>query len=245
MSRIGRLLTLVYGVVCYLIQLGALIYATGFVANIAVPKGIDTGEPGPLLPALLVNLGLILLFGLQHSIMARPAFKRLWTRIVPEPAERSTYVLATAIVLYATYACWQPMPGVVWSVETPWLQTALMSAYWLGWFITFSSTFMQNHFDLLGLRQVWRYWKGKPQKTAKFRDRALYKLVRHPLMLGLFIAFWSTPLMTTGHLLFALGMSSYIFIGMAFEERDLLRLYGEKYRQFRKERPMLIPWLKF
>jgi protein-S-isoprenylcysteine O-methyltransferase Ste14 len=120
-----------------------------------------------------------------------------------------------------------------------------MALYWLGWLITFSATFMQNHFDLLGLRQVWRYWQGKPQKTAEFRDRALYKLVRHPLMLGLFIAFWSTPVMTTGHLLFAAGMSSYIFIGIAFEERDLLRLYGEKYRQFRKERPMLIPWLKF
>lgn len=244
MQFLSRATALIYGIVCYLIQLGALIYATGFVANIAVPKGIDSGQPGPLLYALIINTGLIALFGLQHTIMARPGFKQVWTRIVPEPVERSTYVLATAAVLYATYIFWQPMPGIVWSVDTPWAANFLMAIYWLGWLITFTSTFMQNHYELLGLRQVWRYWQGEPQKTARFQDRWLYKYIRHPLMLGLLIAFWSTPVMTWGHLLFAIGMSSYIFIGIAYEERDLLRQYGEQYRKFRQERPMLIPKLK-
>ncbi len=244
MQFLTRLSALIFGVVCYFLQLGALVYATGFVANIAVPKGIDSGETGELFTSVLINILLIALFGLQHSIMARQGFKRVWIHVIPEPIERSTYVLAVAAVLFTLYLFWQPIPIIVWSIETLWMQQFIMMLYWIGWLITFSSTFMQNHFDLLGLRQVWRFARGKPQKTAKFRQRGLYRHIRHPLMLGLLIAFWSTPVMTVGHLIFSAGMSIYIFIGVAFEERDLLRLYGENYRLFREKHPMLIPRIK-
>ncbi len=241
---IPRLAALAYGVFCYLIQLAALLYAIGFLANTAVPKGIDEGVAASLPVSIGVNLLLVALFGLQHSLMARDGFKRAWTRLVPEPVERSTYVLLTGLTLAAIYIFWRPLPGVVWSLQDGWLSYAAWLLYLIGWGITLSATFMHNHYDLLGLRQVWRFWQGKPVKDAPFRERALYKHIRHPLMLGLLIAFWSTPHMTWGHLLFAAGMSIYIFVGVAFEERDLLQQHGEKYRRFRQERPMLIPRVK-
>lgn len=244
MSLIARLSALAYGLLCYSVGSGALFYTALFLANFQVPLGIDTGEPGPLITSIAINLALIGLFGLQHSIMARPAFKQLWWRIVPEPVERSTYVLAVALVLGCIFVFWQPLPQTLWSIKSPLLYPLIWSLYVFGWLLTFAATFMHNHFDLMGLRQVWRYARGKPQKPAPFRERALYKHIRHPLMLGLLIAFWSTPHMTLGHLVFSAGMTVYIYIGVAFEERDLLKAYGESYSRFRESRPMLIPHLK-
>ncbi len=235
---------LLYGVVAYLCFFGTILYAIGFVGNLIVPKTIDGAPQVPLIQALLTNTGLLLLFAFQHSTMARPAFKRWWTKFVPEPIERSTFVLFSSLCLMLMMSLWQPMGGVVWSIESPVIQGVLMAAYLLGWAIVFLSTFLINHFDLFGLRQVWLHFQGKAYTHLQFRTPFLYKAVRHPLYLGFIIAFWATPLMTVTHLLFAVATTGYILTAIQLEERDLITQFGDKYRNYRRSAPMLIPFLK-
>lgn len=239
-----RLLVLLYGVVVYCIFAGTLLYMVGFVENIVVPKSID-GEPqAPLGVALLTNACLLSLFALQHSIMARPAFKRWWTQYVPEPVERSTFVLFTCICLVTMVYFWQPLGGIVWAVENDVLAGVLTGVSLLGFGIVLIATFMINHFDLFGLRQVWLYFQGKPYTNVKFRLPLFYKYVRHPLYLGFLIAFWAAPVMTFTHLFFAVMTTGYILTAIQFEERDLITLYGDNYRKYKKWAPMLIPFTK-
>jgi protein-S-isoprenylcysteine O-methyltransferase Ste14 len=230
-----------YGVISYLAFLAAFTYAIGFVGNVLVPKGIDTPPHGPLPEALLVDLALLGLFALQHSVMARRGFKQWWTRIVPEPVERSTFVLASSVVLGLLLWKWRPIDGWLWTVQDPIGRLLLQMLFWFGWLIALSSTFMINHFDLFGLRQVYLRLKGAPYRPLPFVKVALYRVVRHPLMLGILIAFWATPQMSYGHLLFSLAMTGYIFLGIWLEERDLRRLHGEAYEQYRREAGMLLP----
>ncbi len=239
-----RILVLVYGVVCYAAFLGTILYAIGFVGNMVVPKTIDSEPEASLTKALLVNGSLLLLFALQHSIMARPAFKRRWTRIIPSELERSSFVLLSSACLILMMWLWQPIGGVVWSVDDRVVQTVLTVLYLAGWGIVFISTFLINHFDLFGLRQVWLYFNGKPYTPLPFRLPGFYRLVRHPLYLGFLIAFWCTPVMTVAHLLFAILTTGYILVAIQFEERDLMAHFGEKYREYKKWAPMLIPFSK-
>jgi methanethiol S-methyltransferase len=235
-----RLSILIYGVICYAIFFGTFLYAAGFVGGIGVPKSIDS-EPVPTLGyALLVNLGLLGLFAVQHSVMARPAFKRWWTRIVPKPAERSTYVLFSSLALIALFAFWQPIGGIVWSVGDPAARIALYSLFVFGWTLVLVSTFLINHFDLFGLRQVWLHFRGREYTPLPFRTPGPYKLIRHPLYLGWLIAFWATPVMTVAHLVFALATTAYILIAIRFEEHDLVDAHPE-YEAYRSEVPMLVP----
>ena len=236
--------SLFYGLVCYLAFLGTFLYAIGFVDNLLVPKSID-GEPQvPLLKAILIDASLLLLFALQHSIMARPAFKRRWTKIVPEHLERSTYVLLASLCLTLMMWQWQPIGGVVWSVENEIVKTILLAGSLLGWGIVLVSTFLINHFDLFGLRQVWLYFNVKPYTALPFRVPVFYRFVRHPLYLGFLIAFWCTPVMTVTHLLFAFLTTGYILTAIQFEERDLKKHFGEKYKRYSKRVPMIIPFSK-
>ncbi len=239
-----RILSLVYGVICYAAFLGTILYAIGFIGNMVVPKTIDSEPEASLTKALLVNGSLLLLFALQHSIMARPAFKRRWTRIIPSELERSSFVLLSSACLILMMWLWQPIGGVVWSVDDRVVQTVLTVLYLAGWGIVFISTFLINHFDLFGLRQVWLYFNGKPYTPLPFRLPGFYRLVRHPLYLGFLIAFWCTPVMTVAHLLFAILTTGYILVAIQFEERDLMAHFGEKYREYKKWAPMLIPFSK-
>jgi len=234
-------LSFLYGVVSYLAFLASFTYAIGFVGNVVVPKGIDTPPYGSLPEAVLVDVLLLGVFAVQHSVMARKGFKQWWTRIVPQTIERSTYVLASSVALGLLLWKWQPIEGSLWSVQQPAARLALQALFWLGWVIALSSTFMINHFDLFGLRQVYLRLKGEPYRPLPFVKVALYRFVRHPLMLGLLIAFWATPDMTYGHLLFALATTGYIFIGIWLEERDLRRVHGADYQQYRREAGMLLP----
>jgi len=230
-----------YGAASYTAGLIALLYAIGFVGNVLVPKGIDSAPAGALPEALLVDALLVGLFAVQHSVMARKGFKQWWTRIVPEPVERSTYVLASSLALAALFWQWQPIEGTLWSAEAPAARLCLGALFWLGWGIALSSTFMINHFDLFGLRQVYLRLRNEPYRPVPFVKVALYRFVRHPLMLGLLIAFWATPDMSYGHLLFALAMTGYILVGIWLEERDLRRVLGAAYHSYRRETSMLIP----
>lgn len=238
-----RLLALLYGVVVYVVFFATFLYLIGFVIDLTLlPKTINEGGPAAsLVMAVGVNLALMAAFGLQHSIMARSGFKRVWTRIVPWSVERSTYVLAATLVLILLLWQWRPIPGIVWQVEMQGLAWALWAICFAGWGILLFSTFAINHFDLFGLRQVWLTFRGQPIKPLEFQTPGPYRMVRHPLYFGFLLGFWAVPVMTVGHLLFAAGMTAYILIGVYYEERDLLRHFGNRYQAYRERVPMLIP----
>jgi protein-S-isoprenylcysteine O-methyltransferase Ste14 len=237
----GRFTVFVYGVVCYLIFFGTFLYGIGFIGNIAVPKSMDSGREGLLATSLLVDVALLGLFAMQHSIMARQWFKRGWTRVIPEPAERSTYVLLSSLLLLLLFWQWRPIGGNVWNVENAAGRTAIYAVYAVGCLIVLVSTFLINHFDLFGLRQVFLYLRGKPYSPLGFRTPAFYSFVRHPLYLGWLMVFWATPTMTAAHLVFALATTIYILVAIQFEERDLIRFYGKEYHRYKQETPMLLP----
>jgi methanethiol S-methyltransferase len=243
-----RLLALVYGAVCYAIFFAAFLYLIAFVGAdmiplLRVPKTVDWGiSPIPADFAVLANIGLLLLFGVQHSIMARQSFKAAWTKVVPKSVERSTFVLATTLVLVLLYSYWTPMPAVVWDVQSPLWSMALTAFFVAGFALVLLSTFLIDHFELFGLAQVWRAFNGKQEAPPVFRTPFFYKGVRHPLYLGFMIAFWATPTMTAGHLLFAAIWTGYIFVAIGYEERDLVRLFGDKYRQYMARVPMIFPF---
>lgn len=237
-----RLLFFAGGVFSYLIFFGTFLYAVGFIGNFGVPRALDGAGDGSFVLNLLINVGLLTLFAAQHSLMARKWFKDWWTRFVPPPLERSTYVLFSSLALILLFWQWRPLGGVIWSIENPFGVIILRSLFAFGWLLVLISTFFINHFDLFGVRQVWFYLRGKPYESLKFGTPALYRVVRHPLYVGWFFAFWMTPLMTLAHLLFAVATTAYILLAIQFEERDLVREHGEEYESYRRRVPMLIPF---
>jgi methanethiol S-methyltransferase len=241
----GPILALAYGVAAYFVFLCTFLYAIGFVSGVVVPKTVDTGPAGPIGEALVINVLLLSLFAVQHSVMARKPFKRWLTQFVPASIERSTYVLLASLALILVFWQWRPIPAIVWEAANPALAMALLGLSLLGWLIVLLSTFLINHFELFGLQQVLLNMIGKDAAEPRFRTPLLYKLVRHPLYLGFIIAFWATPVMTAGHLLFALVTTVYILVAIALEERDLIDLFGDEYRRYRQRVAMLVPfWRK-
>ena len=240
----GPILALAYGVAAYFVFLCTFLYAIGFVNGVVVPKTVDTGSAGPIGEALVIDVLLLSLFAVQHSVMARKPFKRWLTQFVPASIERSTYVLLASLALILLFWQWRPIPAVVWEAANPALAMALLGLSLLGWAIVLLSTFLINHFELFGLQQVLLNLVGRDAAEPRFRTPLLYKLVRHPLYLGFIIAFWATPMMTAGHLLFALVTTVYILVAIALEERDLIELFGDEYRRYRQRVAMLIPWWK-
>jgi len=240
----GGIVAASYGAVVYLIFLATFLYAIAFVGDLPVPKTVDSGAPGNLWTALVIDTLLLGLFAVQHSVMARPAFKRWWTRFVPQSVERTTYVLLASLALLLLYWQWRPIPDVVWSVSHPAAVGILQAVFWIGWALVLISTFLISHFELFGVRQVWARLRGHKLPKPVFKAPALYKRVRHPIYLGFLLAFWAAPTMTVGHLLFAVATTGYILIGIFLEERDLIALFGDQYRRYRQEVPMLIPLFK-
>jgi protein-S-isoprenylcysteine O-methyltransferase Ste14 len=236
-----RITIMLYSITNYTLGVAALVYLVAFMFNLFVPKTIDSGEAGNLLLAFAINLGLISLFGLQHSVMARPGFKAWLTRFVPEAAERSTFMLATAVVVFTLCLLWQPLPTVLWQASSETVYYTLLAIGLSGWALVLFSTYLINHFDLFGLRQAWLYLLGKEYTHLPFKTILLYKYIRHPIMTGVFIGIWFTPVMTVGHLLFALGMSAYIFIGVYHEEKDLIKAFGSRYLGYIKSTGKFLP----
>lgn len=239
----ARVLAFAYGVLAYAVFFGVFTYLILFVGDLWVPKAVDSGSGASMAIGLAIDAALIALFGVQHSVMARPAFKRAWTKLVPKPVERSTFVLSSTLVLAVVMWLWQPLETTIWSVQSAALAGALWAVYAAGWLIVVTSTHMTGHFDLFGLRQVTLYLVGKPYVPVEFKQRGLYRHMRHPLYAGFFLGFWATPHMTLGHLVLAAGFSTYIVIGTLFEERDLLATFGERYRQYCRELPRYLPRL--
>jgi protein-S-isoprenylcysteine O-methyltransferase Ste14 len=240
MSRTGRNAALIYGIACYSIFFLTFLYLIGWLTNLLVPVSIDSGTAGNPFVGVLVDVALIAGFGLQHSVMARPGFKRTWTRIVPPAIERPTYVLASSIVLIALFALWQPIPAALWATEGV-LAAVLHAGGLLGFGIVLYSTFLIDHFDLFGLRQVFLAWRGRPYTEKRFVTPQIYRFIRHPLYVGWMVAFWCAPVMSAGRLLFALAMTAYILVAIRYEERDLAAALGEPYRRWRASTPMFVP----
>jgi protein-S-isoprenylcysteine O-methyltransferase Ste14 len=239
----ARVLTLIYGIVAYLVFFPTFLYAIGFVENFLVPKSIDSGASGPLVPSLLINAALLSVFAIQHSVMARPKFKAWWTQLVPKPVERSTYVLFASLALILLFYFWQPLTAPVWSVRSGPLANALTAISWVGFGIVLISTFLISHFELFGLQQVFVRFLGRSAEPLAFKTPGFYRFVRHPIYFGFIIAFWATPTMTLGHLEFAIATTGYIFVGIFLEERDLVAHFGEQYLAYRQRVSMIIPWL--
>src|SRR6516162_43387 len=239
---LGPIVAFLYGVASYLFFFVTFLYAMGFVEGMIVPKTIDNGAASSLAQALIVNLVLMSIFAIQHSVMARPQFKRWWTTFVPRSVERTTYVLLASLALALLVWQWQPMPAVVWQIADPGLAMAVTVLSFIGWLIVLSSTFLINHFELFGLHQVANNLTGRAMPAPRFRTPLFYALVRHPIYLGFIIAFWAAPTMTQGHLLFAAVTTAYIFVGIGLEERDLIAVFGDEYRRYRQRVSMLLPW---
>jgi len=239
-----RFIVLLYGLISYAVFFATFLYAVGFVGNFLVPRSIDLPVDSNFAAALVTDVVLLTVFALQHSVMARPGFKRWWTRLIPEPAERSTYVLASSLALILLFAYWRPLGGIVWNVEQPVAVNILYGLCAFGWLLVLVSTFLINHFDLFGLRQVWLYFVGKPYEPIGFRSPGPYRLVRHPLYVGWLFAFWATPVMSVAHLLFAIATTGYILIAIQLEERDLVAHLGDSYREYKARVPMLIPFTR-
>ena len=236
-----RLIFALYGVVCYVTFFGTVRYAIGFIGNLGTPTTLDGPATQPLGTALAIDAGLLMLFAIQHSVMARQWFKERWTRVVPKPVERSTYVLFSSLALILLFSAWRPMGGAVWSVTDPAGQVVLRVLFAFGWLLVLVSTFLINHFDLFGLRQVWMQLVGKPYSRIPFRTPMPYRFVRHPLYFGFLLAFWMTPTMTLAHLVFAVATTAYIVLAIQFEEMDLAAEHGAAYLAYRSEVPMLVP----
>lgn len=241
-SRLFKLVAFLYGITAYLVFFVTVLYAIGFVMGVMVPKTIDTGTDTLTVEAVIINLLLMTLFAVQHSVMARKQFKAWWTQFVPKPVERSTYVLFASLSLLLLFWQWRPLPAVIWNVENPDLAVTLVTLSFAGWVLVFASTYLINHFELFGLHQVTNHLIGKESPPPRFKTPLLYNFVRHPIYLGFIIAFWATPTMTAGHLLFAAVTTLYIFVGIALEEHDLIELFGDEYRQYKQRVSMLIPW---
>lgn len=240
----GRLLALLYGIVSYFVFFVVFLYAIGFVSALGVPKTIDSGAAAPLLEALTIDILLMSIFAIQHSVMARPQFKQWWTRLVPKSVERSTYVLFSSLALVLLFWQWRPIQGLAWQINDPRIAMAVIGLSLVGWLIVLTSTFLINHFELFGLHQVANNLTGRPMPAPRFRTPLYYNFVRHPIYLGFIIAFWAAPKMTMGHLLFAAVTTAYIFVGIMLEEHDLTTVFGDEYRRYRQRVSMIVPWRK-
>jgi protein-S-isoprenylcysteine O-methyltransferase Ste14 len=243
-GSIGRAIAFLYGVAAYVMFLVTILYAIGFVSGLVVPKTIDSGEVGPIAEAVIVNLLLLSVFAVQHSVMARKPFKQWWTQFVPKSVERSTYVLLASLALDLLFWQWRPMPAIVWDIGNPHVAMMVTALSFAGWLIVLTSTFLINHFELFGLHQVVNNLVGRPMPPHRFRTPLFYRFVRHPIYLGFLLAFWAAPVMTVGSLLFAAVTTAYILVGIMLEERDLVQQFGDEYRRYRNRVSMLLPWRK-